>query len=77
MKFKLISNTANNIIKIPIHCKNSTFSFNRKKANVTETGNSKAETILPKPTPVNGNPLFNKIGGKMVPNKANKMPHVY
>lgn len=47
------------------------------KAKVTDTGSSTADTILPKPTPVKGNPLFNRIGGKTVPKTESKIPQVY
>lgn len=43
---------------------------------VTETGNSNEETILPKPNPVCGKPLFKRIGGKTVPKIANGNPQV-
>jgi hypothetical protein len=36
---------------------------------------SNAETILPKPIPVSGNPAFISSGGIMVPNKARTTPH--
>ena len=65
------------MITIPIHCENNTCSCKKRKAKVTETGSSIAETILPKPTPVKGNPLFKKIGGNTVPKSESKIPHVY
>lgn len=37
---------------IPNHCIPKTSSFKRKKAIITETGNSNEETILPNPIPV-------------------------
>jgi hypothetical protein len=45
-------------------------SLNKTKAIVTETGSSNAETILPKPIPVSGNPAFISSGGIIVPNKG-------
>ena len=60
---------------IPTHCKKITFSFNKTYAIITETGNSRAETMLPKPIPVNGNPAFISIGGIIVPNKDRTIPH--
>ena len=65
------------MITIPIHCENKTCSCKKMNANVTETGSSTAETILPKPTPVKGNPLFNRIGGNTVPKTESKIPQVY
>jgi hypothetical protein len=60
---------------IPIHCVRITFSFKRTNAIITETGSSRAETILPKPIPVNGKPKFIRIGGIIVPNKDKIIPH--
>ena len=42
----------------------------------TETGSSKAETILPNPIPVNGNPALNNKGGITVPKRASTIPHL-
>ena len=42
-----------------------------------ETGNSKAESMLPNPTPVIGNPLLNINGGIIVPNSAMGIPQVF
>ena len=53
-----------------------TCSCKTMNAMVTETGNSIEATILPNPKPVFGKPLFNKIGGKTVPNKDKNNPHV-
>lgn len=53
-----------------------TFSFNKTKAIVTETGSSKDEIILPKPKPVFGNPKLNKTGGIIVPKSAKIKPYV-
>src|SRR5690606_8970420 len=77
IKYQLINNTAPKIIRMPIHCENKTCSFKNTKAKVTETGNSKADTILPNPTPTNGNPLFKRMGGRMVPKIESKIPQVY
>lgn len=66
---------ASKIKIIPIHCNTTTFSFNIKKAINTDTGNSKEETILPRPIPVRGNPAFIKSGGMMVPKSAKKRPY--
>lgn len=64
------------IIKtIPNHCDKMTFSFKIKNAIITETGSSSAETILPKPIPVIGNPKLSNIGGMIVPKSARKIPH--
>jgi hypothetical protein len=68
--------TAIIINKIPIHCQKLTVSFRIMNAIKTETGNSKAETILPNPIPVNGKPAFNNIGGITVPKSAIKIPHL-
>src|SRR5690606_7155175 len=77
IKFQLINSTAAKIIRMPIHCENKTCSFKNTKAKVTETGNSNADTILPNPTPTKGNPLFKRIGGRMVPKIESKIPQVY
>lgn len=74
-KFMFIIIIAISIKTIPIHCVRITFSPKITNAIRTETGNSKAETILPKPIPVNGNPAFKSIGGIMVPNKESTIPH--
>ena len=60
---------------IPIHCRKTTFSFNKTKAIITETGSSNAETMLPKPIPVNGKPAFMSIGGIIVPKRESTIPH--
>src|SRR5690606_25311067 len=77
IKFQLINRTAPKIIRMPIHCENNTCSCKKMKANVTETGSSTADTILPNPTPTNGNPLFKRMGGRMVPKIESKIPQVY
>ena len=64
------------IIKIPIHWDRITVSLSTIKAMVTETGSSKAETILPIPIPVNGKPALSNIGGITVPKTATKIPHL-
>ncbi len=64
------------MIAIPVHCIGNTVSGITIHARVTETGNSNDDTILPKPNPVCGKPLFNKIGGNTVPNKESINPHV-
>ena len=76
LKFKFIITIAVSINKIPNHCMNNTSSCNKKYAIVTETGNSREATILPKPIPVCGKPEFNKIGGIMVPKSAIKIPQL-
>ena len=63
------------IKKIPNHCNGYTVSFSKVKAIITETGSSRAETILPNPIPVSGNPAFNSIGGIIVPKRAMIIPH--
>ena len=70
-----ISTIAEIMINIPNHCELITVSSKIKYAIKTETGNSSAETILPKPIPVTGNPAFINNGGIIVPNKARKTPH--
>ena len=60
---------------IPNHCIPKTSSFKRKKAIITETGNSNEETILPNPIPVCGNPAFIKSGGIIVPKRDSMTPH--
>lgn len=60
---------------IPTHCVKMTFSPRITNAIRTETGSSNAETILPKPIPVNGNPAFKSIGGIIVPNNESTIPH--
>ena len=60
---------------IPNHCIPKTSSFKRKKAIITETGNSNEETILPNPIPVLGKPAFSNIGGIIVPKRAKTIPH--
>jgi hypothetical protein len=65
---------ASNINKMPNHCDKITVSFKSTNAVVTDTGNSRAETILPSPIPVNGKPAFNNIGGITVPKSAIIIP---
>ena len=67
---------ANIITAIPAHCIANTCSCKTINARVTESGNSNDDTILPKPKPVCGKPLFNRIGGNTVPNNESINPHV-
>lgn len=64
------------ITAIPVHCMARTCSCSTMNAMVTETGNSIEETILPKPKPVCGKPLFSRIGGNTVPNNERIIPQV-
>lgn len=68
---------AKSISAIPTHCIKITFSPNKTKAIVTETGNSKEETMLPNPSPAFGNPTLNKIGGIMVPKSDKIKPYFH
>lgn len=76
LKFRFDIIIAKIITAIPVHCIARTCSCKRTKAIVTETGNSNEETILPKPNPVCGKPLFKRIGGNTVPKIANGNPQV-
>ena len=71
---KFIRTIASRIKTMPIHWLKITFSPNKIKAMVTETGSSSEDTILPNPNPVLGNPRLNKVGGIMVPNNARMNP---
>lgn len=64
------------MIIIPSHCQLLTDSFSKKNAINTDTGISIDDKIVPNPKPVKGIPKENKIGGKMVPNKAKIGPHL-
>ena len=75
LKLMLSMMMASKMKTTPNHWVELMISPSMMKEITMETGSSKAERMLPKPTPTIGNPLLNMSGGMTVPNKAIGIPH--